>query len=99
MFFDTVGKTLLQIQSIGHNFVGTGLKLIVSYSHLFIVLVSIINLERDQNLQWIIYPGQRHLKPQHQVKAEAMEKQVCFDLRAKVTGSNVLYVGRALKFE
>ena len=61
---------------------GTGLKLIVSYSHLFIVLVSIINLERDQNLQWIIYPGQRYLMPQNQVKAEVMEKQVCFDVCA-----------------
>lgn len=39
MFFDTVGKTLLQIQSIGDNFVGTGLKLIISYSLLFIVLL------------------------------------------------------------
>ena len=61
---------------------GTGLKLIVSYSLLFIVLVSIINLERDQNLQWIIYPGQRYLMPQNQVKAEVMEKQVCFDVCA-----------------
>ena len=36
--FDTVGNTLLQIQSIGKDFVGTGPKLIVSYSLLFIVL-------------------------------------------------------------
>ena len=61
---------------------GTGLKLIVSYSHLFIVLVSIINLERDQNLQWIIYPGQRYFMRQNEVKAEVMEKQVCFDVCA-----------------
>lgn len=39
MFFDTVGHTLLQIQSIGDNFVETGLKLIISYSLLFIVLL------------------------------------------------------------
>ena len=36
--FDTVGHTLLQIQSIGNNFVETGPKLIVSYSLLLIVL-------------------------------------------------------------
>ena len=29
----------MQIQSIGDNFVGTGLKLIISYSLLFIVLL------------------------------------------------------------